>query len=250
MSSTGTLGTRSFERSELVRTSDTHDPKPSDRVLSDTLREACETPTIQTTPIDLSNYVTKDYLKEQLAFKDSYLKEQLALKDQHFQTELSLRDHQIASLSDQLEHQQAAFASLREFVERSLSHTRKGKAIANTELKLSVSKQAPIPVSSEAAFASTGPMTSVSKQLPIFLEIPVSTLLAQSTLALKDNPTEGEKRVEEQEKVAIDVDLLQDAFQTTGTYDEFGDEMEEELEERIDERMLLKERFSKESATS
>ena len=75
VSSAGTLGTRSFERSELVRMSDTHDPKPSYRVLSDTLREACETPTIQTTPIDLSNYVTKDYLKEQLAFKDSYLKE-------------------------------------------------------------------------------------------------------------------------------------------------------------------------------
>ena len=140
VSSTGTLGTQCFERSELVRTSDTHDPKSSDRVLSDTLREACETPTIQTTPIDLSNYVTKDYLKEQLAFKDSYLKEQLALKDQHFQTELSLRDHQIASLSDQLEHQQAAFASLREFVERSLSHTGKGKTIANTEPKISISK--------------------------------------------------------------------------------------------------------------
>ncbi|KAL8098626.1 hypothetical protein AgCh_031406 [Apium graveolens] len=172
VSSAGTLGTRSFERSEHVRMSDTHNPKSSARVLSETPREACETPTIQTTPIDLLNYVTKSYLKEQLAFKDSYLKEQLALKDQHFQTKLSLRDHQIASLFDQLEHQQAAFASLREFVERSLSHTGKGKSIANIEPKLSVSKQALISVSSEAALSSTGPMTSVNKQLPVSLEIP------------------------------------------------------------------------------
>ncbi|XP_074336895.1 uncharacterized protein LOC141674067 [Apium graveolens] len=148
-------------------------------------------------------------------------------------------DHQIASLSDQLEHQQEAFTSLREFVERSLSHTGKGKATANTEPKISVSKKALIPVSSEVPLASTGPKTSVSKKLHVSLEIPVSTLHSQSTPALKDNPTEGEKRVVEHEKVDTVVNLIQDAFQTTGTYDEFEVEMKEELEERIDEREIV-----------
>ncbi|KAL8119695.1 hypothetical protein AgCh_016979 [Apium graveolens] len=102
------------------------------------------------------------------------------------------------------------------FMEQPLSHLGKGKAIVNTALKISVSKQALIPTSSGVVLASTELKTSFSKQ---------------------DNTTVGDKRVDE-EKVDATIDLIQDAFQVAdSTYDEFGDEVEEdERDERSTSR--------------